>query len=105
MDLVKELAKLPGFVEYQGCVFILCTGRDYKKGSELADGISLWYRLDSVDKQSEHFDTYQRSGSWEKPDYGLCNFLVLYEYIDNTEELIDTINKIERYLISLGIEL
>lgn len=105
MNIVKELAKLPSFVEYQGCTFILCTGRDYKKESELSDGICLWYQLDHVDQKSEHFDTYSQSNSWEKPDYGLCNFLILYEYLNNDDDLIKSINEIEQYLISLEIDL
>ena len=104
MCIVKNLSKLPSFVEYQGCTFILCFGRDYKKDSDKADGISLWYRLDSVDNNSIHYQTYEQSGSWYKPDYGLCNFLVLFEYVDSDEELIKTIDEIEQYLISLGID-
>jgi hypothetical protein len=105
MGIVKHLSKLPSFVEYQGCVFILCFGREVKKDSDKADGISLWYRLDSVDITSPHWGVYNQCGSWLKPDYGLCNFLVLYEYVNSDEGLLKRIDEIEQYLIGLGIEL
>lgn len=105
MSIVKQLSKLPSLVEYQGCTFILCFGRDCKKGSDKSDGISLWYRLDSVDSSSVHYQIYNQSGSWQKPDYGLCNFLVLYEYVNSDKNLIKNIDEIEQYLMSLNIDL
>lgn len=105
MTIVSTISRLPSFVEYQGCTFILCTGREYKKYSELSAGILLCYKLDSVDKESIHYRIYSKCGSWEKPDYGTCNFLVLYEYIDNDDDLIKFMDETERYLLSLGIEL
>lgn len=105
MNIVKELSRLPSSVEFEGCTFILCTGRDYKKGSLFDNGISLCYQIYRVDADSKHYAMYAEYGSWDRPEYGPCNFLVLHEFIDNDDELINCIDSIERHLIRLGIDL
>jgi hypothetical protein len=103
MNLVEHLAKLPSWVEYQGCMFILQIGREHVKQSVNGKCISLCYVLDTVDKESPHYETFSQCGSWVTPEESLCNFLLLAERIEAESDLLFEINRFTKYLTSIGI--
>lgn len=83
MSIVKNILRLPPFIEFEGVQF------DFELFIENHDEIRLVYKITGCKKSSPHHDDIEYNGCWENPfeDGRPKGFLYLHEGIDTDENL------------------
>ncbi len=94
MDTIKNLLKLPSFLNYEGVSFEL---NIFVNGT---NDVRLCYDILQCAKDSRHFSDIKEHGCWENPFYNNSpiGFLYLYEGIEDEVSFNDAINHCMEFL-------
>ena len=93
IDIVILLLELPAEIYYKGISFSLEIFHDFSE-------LRLCYIFNYVDKNSKYKKTWDKNGSWKNPfdDGHCCDWLYLYEGIENENDLIKAIRHCQQFL-------
>lgn len=92
-DLIKELFRLPAFIDFEGIQFRLEIFINRNEDARLV------YNICDVDKGSKHYRQVKHFGCWDNPITGHTgSFLWLAEYINSEEELFKDIDRCYEFL-------
>ncbi len=96
MDIIKQIIeRLPHCIYYEGIMFPFEIIHD-------ANELRICYTIGYVDKDSVHFEEWNKYGCWENtfldPEGYTCSFLYLAEGIESIEDLESAVDRVEKWL-------